>query len=654
MKQIYYKENNYEYQKLLEPGYIGKMKMRNRSVMPAMGTIMTNADQSLSDNFLEYHFARAAGEIGLNIVEITNVEARGQGQQCCPGIWHDKFLPGLTKLANGIHERGGCGCIQLHHAGRGTLKSICNERPVAPSQIRAEGVPEVPRALEHHEVIQVIDAFGDGAVRAKRAGFDCVEVHGGHGYLVFAFLSPLSNQRTDEYGGSLENRARFMKEIIRNIKQKCGEDYPVIVRLSISEEKPGGWCKEEMLKVSKMAEEAGADAIHTTTGNFYDLGAVYKVISPMYIPRGFLLNDIKDVKNAVNIPVIGVGGLLPDIAEKALKDNVADFVSFGRQSLADPDFMKKVRENKLDDIRYCIRCNSCMMQIEIDQQLRCAVNAALGREAECVITPADEKKNILIAGAGPGGMEAALIAGQRGHNVKLYERAGELGGGQLRLALNIKGKEDIANTIKYHEVMFEKYSNIKVILNTKVDRELIEKEKPDTVIIATGGKSQALKCPGNDKEKVVSAFDFLAGKATVGDSVIVVGGGLVGAETAQLLAEQGKKITIVEMDTRIARTMDPATLFWVLEKLGEEKATILTETTVKEVTDSGAIAVDKDGKETELTADSVMVAIGTVPDTELEDSLAGINTDVYTIGDASEVHKIMHAISDGFHLAKEL
>ncbi|MDR2021445.1 MAG: NAD(P)/FAD-dependent oxidoreductase [Treponema sp.] len=654
MKHACYKETNKDYENLLNPGYIGKMRLRNRSVMPAMGTIMTNADQTISENFLEYHFARAAGEIAMNVIEITSVEERGKGQQCCPGIWHDKFIPGLGRLAGGIHERGGRCCIQLHHAGRGTGTYITGERPVAPSELKAAGMNEVPRALEHHEVIQIIDAFGDGAKRAQKAGCDCVEIHGGHGYLVFSFLSPLSNQRTDEFGGSLENRARFMLEIIRNIKQKCGKDYPVIPRFSISEERPGGWTKSDMLRVAKWAEEAGADAIHSTTGSFYDLGGVYKVISPMYIPHGFLLNDIRDLKKAVNIPVIAVGGITPDLAETALNEGGADFVSFGRQSLADPDFMKKLRTHKAGDIRYCIRCNSCMMQIEVNQQLRCAVNAALGREKESEIRPADEKKNILIAGAGPAGMEAALIAGQRGHNVKLYEKSGELGGGQLRLALNIKGKDDIENTIAYHKNTIAKYDNIKVILNTKVDRKLIDAEEPDAVIIATGGKPISLKVPGSDKKQVVSVFDLLSGKASAGNSVVVIGGGLIGAEAAQSLAEKGKKVTIVEMESRIARTMDPATLFWVIEKLGEKNAEILTNATVKEITDSGVVVVDKDGKKTNIAADTVVVAVGTTPDTDLENELEGIKTDVYIIGDALAAQKIMHAISDGFHLARAL
>jgi 2,4-dienoyl-CoA reductase-like NADH-dependent reductase (Old Yellow Enzyme family) len=281
---VYCQKNNENYAKLLEPGQIGKMKLRNRTVMPAMGTILANIDQSLNDDFREYHYARAEGEIGLNVLEICSVERRGQGLQCVPGLWHDKFIPGFARLADGIHERGGKVCAQLHHAGRGATTAIIDEQPVAPSAIRAALMQEVPRALKRHEVVEVIDAFGDAARRAQIAGVDCVEIHGGHGYLVFAFLTPLSNKRTDEYGGSFENRVRFLEEIIFNVKKKCGKDYPVIVRLSISEDLPGGWTKEDTLAAVKIAEKAGADAIHTTSGNNYDLGAAHKVISPMYLP----------------------------------------------------------------------------------------------------------------------------------------------------------------------------------------------------------------------------------------------------------------------------------------------------------------------------------------------------------------------------------
>lgn len=646
---------NPNYKKMFEPGYIGKMKLRNRTIMPAMGTVMASEDQTLNDYFLDYHFARAEGEIGLNILEITSVEKRGQGLPCVPGIWSDKFIPGLARLSAGIHERGGKVGIQLHHAGRGAYRNIIGEQAVGPSAIRAAGMPEAPRALSRNEVVEVIEAYGDAALRAKKADCDCVEVHGGHGYMVWAFLSPLSNQRTDEYGGSFENRTRFMTEIIKNIKGKCGSDYPVIVRLSVSEDLPGGLEKKDSLKIAKIAEEAGADALHMTSGNFFDLGAIYKVISPMYVPHGFLLEDAKDYKKALNIPVIAVGGLTHQLAEKALEEGTSDFVSFGRPVIADPDFVKKIREGRLDEIRTCIRCNEgCIKEIFLYKHVKCSVNPAVGRERECVITPAKEKKNILIIGAGPGGMEAALIAGQRGHNVKLYEKTGELGGGQLRLAMNIKGKEDLNYLVEYHKNMFKKYDNIQVFLNTTVNRKLIENEKPDVVINATGAEAALMKCPGTDKKNVATAFDFLAGKTNVGDSVIVVGGGLIGTETAQYLAAQGKKVTIVEMMDDIAMTLDFMTRFWIMEQLNKHGVKIMTGTAVKEFVDNGAVVICPNGKEEILCADSVLIAIGTKPNTAIEKELEGIDADIYTIGDAKEVGKIKTAVAEGYHLARKL
>lgn len=646
---------NSKYTKMFEPGYIGKMKLRNRTVMPAMGTCMANNDQSINDYYLDYHFARTEGEIGLNILEITSVEKRGQGLPCVPGIYDDKFIPGLARLADGIHERGGKACVQLHHAGRGAYRNITGQQGVGPSPIRAAGMKEAPRELSRHEVVEIIEAYGDGAKRAQMAGFDCVEVHGGHGYMVWAFLSPLSNQRTDEYGGNFDNRMRFLEEIIQNIKRKCGQDYPVIVRLSVSEDLPGGLEIKDTLEIAKRMEKAGGDALHMTSGNFFDLGAIYKVISPMYVPHGFLLEETKEFKKVLNIPVIAVGGLTHELAEQALEEGTADFVSFGRPVLADPEYVKKVREGREDEIRTCIRCNEgCIKEIFLYKHIKCSVNPAVGREAECVITPTTEKKKISIIGAGPGGMEAALVAGQRGHDVKLYEKTGELGGGQLRLATNIPGKEDLNSLVKYHENMFRKYDNIQVFLNTNMTKELIENDHADVVIIATGGKAIVPKLPGIDKKNVVTAFDVLEGKVQVGKSAIIVGGGLVGCETAHYLAQDGRKIQVVEMMDDVATTLDFMTRFWLMEEMGKQGVEFLTKTKIKEFTDKGAIVCDSEGNEREMIAETVVVAVGTESINDLEEELKDIDADVYTIGDAKQARKIISAVADGYHLARRL
>lgn len=649
-------KSNSKYQKILEPGYIGKMKLKNRTVMPAMGTVMANEDQTINKYYLDYLFARAEGEMGLQILEITSVEKRGQGLPSVPGIWHDKFIPGLARLADGIHERGGKACVQLHHAGRGAYRNIIGEQPVGPSSIRAAGTKEAPRELSTNEVVEIIEAYGDGARRAQMAGYDCVEVHGGHGYMVWAFLSPLSNQRTDGYGGNFDNRLRFLEEILQNIKNKCGQDYPIIVRLSASEDLPGGLELKDTLEIAKRAEKAGADALHMTSGNFFDLGAIYKVISPMYVPHGFLLEETKEFKKVLNIPVIAVGGLTPEIAEQALEEGTADFVSFGRTSLSDPDFVKKLREGKEDEIRHCIRCNEgCIKEIFLYKHIKCSVNPAVGREAECIISPAAEKKKIVIVGAGPGGMEAALIAGQRGHKVKLYEKTGELGGGQLKLAASITGKDDLNNIVTYHDYMFKKYSdNIEVILNTEVNKELIEREDADVVIIATGGKAILPNIPGANNDNVVTAFDVLGKKVNVGNSVSVVGGGLIGVETAHQLALDGKSVKIVEMMDDVATTLDFMTRFWLMEQMSKQDIEIFTKTKIKEFTDKGAIVIENGSTEKELTADTVVVAIGVTSVNDLEEELKDINADVYTIGDAKKSGKIIQAIADGYHLARKL
>lgn len=647
-------KNNEQYKKLLEPGYIGKMKLRNRTIMPAMGSVMVNPDQTINDYYMHYHFARTEGGIGLNTAEIVSVEKRGQGLPCIPGIYDDKFIAGLSRLAKGIRIRGGKSCVQLHHAGRGAIRSITGEQSVSASSVRAKTKIETPRALETYEVMQVIEAFVNGAVRAKAAGFDCVEIHGAHGYMVWQFLSPISNLRTDQYGGSLENRCRFAEEIIRGIKNKCGTDYPVIFRLSFTDGLPGGNGKKETIEIAKRIEMAGADALNLSCGESFDRSLNYKIISPMYVPHGFLLEDTKDYKKALNIPVIAVGALTPDIAEKALEDGTADFIGFGRTVVADPDMMKKVKEGRTEEIRFCIRCNSCQHEIFKFKPITCAINPAVGMERECVLTKAEEKKNIAVVGAGPGGMEAALIAGQRGHNVKLFEVTGELGGGQLKVAASIPGKEDLNNIVKYHAAMFNKYDNINVCLNTAATKELIEQGNYDAVILATGGKPFVPDIPGIDGDNVVFYDDVIFGNAVCGDNVLVIGGGLIGCETAHYISSGGKSVHIVEMLDSILGDADSITSLWLTEEMEKNKVKITTCTEIKKVTNQGAIGCDQNGNEIKFTADTIVVAAGIVPANDWEAKLAGINADVYTIGDAVKGRKVLDAVAEGYHLARRL
>jgi len=647
-------KENQSYKNLLSPGYIGKMKLRNRSIMPAMGSDMVNPDQSINDYYREYHYARAEGGVALCVMDIVSVEKRGQGLPCVPGIYSDHFIPDLSRMAKGIRIRGGKSCVQLHHAGRGAIRSIIGEQSVSASNVRAKTKPETPRELETYEVVQVIEAFINGAVRAKQAGVDCVEIHGGHGYLVWQFLSPISNLRTDQYGGSLENRCRLLEEIIQGIKKKCGADYPVIVRISMTDGIPGGNGKKETLEIAKRIEAAGADAINLSCGEAFDGSLNYYIISPMYIPHGFLLEDVKDFKKILSIPIIAVGGMTPDIAEKALEEGIADFIGFGRTVVADPDMMNKVKEGRTDEIRFCIRCNSCLHEIFQYKPITCAVNPAVGMEKECILTPTIKKKKIAVVGAGPGGMEAALVAGQRGHDVTLFEATGELGGGQLKVAASIPGKEDLYNITKYHKAMFKKYDNIKVRLNTVADRSLIEQGNYNAVILASGGKPLIPNIPGIDGSNVVIYEDLILGDVDCGNNVLVIGGGLIGSESAHYLATLGKTVHIVEMLDNILGDADSTTKRWLNEEMEKKGVKITTRTAIKKITPQGAIGCDREGNEIEFVADTVVIAAGIIPANDWEAKLAGIDVEIYTIGDAVKGRKVLDSIFEGYHLARRI
>jgi len=642
-----------DYRVLFSPIRIGKMEVPNRFVVPPMGTNLANSDGSIGKDFIDYWEARAKGGFGLLIVEVTAIDPLGKAIPKQPCLYDDSFISGFKKLADTVHRYGAKLAIQLHHAGRQTTSPVIGAQPVAPSAIPCPVSKEIPRELSTCEVYELIEKFGDAALRARMAGADAVEVHGAHGYLVAQFMSAYSNKRIDEFGGTFENRMRFPVEIIKNIKLKAGNSFPVIFRLSGEERISGGRQIDESRAVARVLEEAGADALHVSVGVY---GSMSYIVPPADVPPGFILSYAEEIKKAVSIPVIGVGRINnPALAADAILSGKADLLAWGRQSLADPETPNKIAAGKIEDISPCIACNQgCIGGIFDPKRMRvsCLVNPFCGKEGDMRIEPAETKKKVVVVGAGPGGLEAAWVAAARGHEVLLYEKDC-LPGGQFRIGAIAPAKQDIAKAITYYVHMCRKYG-VELKFGVEADAKRIIADNPDAIIVATGGEPIIPGIPGIDGPNVVKANDILLGRKEAGRRVLIIGGGMVGCETADFLGEHGHEVTLVEMLPEIGQDVQDAVRFFLLKRLSGHKTTILTNTEVTEIS-ADTVKAKKDGEDIELKGfDTVVIAVGAKPVNGLEQELKGKVPELYVIGDAVEARKAIDAIEEGAKIAVKL
>jgi len=618
-----------------------------------MGTNLANPDGTVSEEFIDYWEARARGGWGLLIVEITAIDPLGKAIPYQPCLWDDKFIPGFKKLVDTVHRYGAKIAVQLHHAGRQTTPQIIGQQPVAPSPVPCLISKEMPRELSVSEVYELIEKFGDAAVRAREAGFDAVEVHGAHGYLVAQFMSQHSNKRVDEFGGSFHNRMRFPVEVIKNIRRKVGGSYPIIFRLSADEKVTGGRTVDESRAAARVIEAAGADALHVSVGVY---GSMQYIVPPADVPPGFILSDAEEIKKAVSVPVIGVGRINdPVLAVDAILSGKADLVAWGRQSLADPEVPNKVSAGLIEDISPCIACNQgCIGYIFNPEKMKatCLVNPFCGRERRMKIEPAGRKKKVIIVGGGPGGLEAAWIAAARGHNVILFEKE-NVTGGQFRVGAIAPAKQDLAKAINFYTHMGKKYG-VEYRLGVEANAEQILAENPDAVIIATGAAPNIPDIPGIDNPNIVTSTEVLLGIKVPGAKVLIVGGGMVGCETADLLGEHGHEVTIVDMLPEIATDVQDSVRYFLLKRLMERKIAIYTNTKVTEFIADGAKA-EKDGKDMLFTGfDTIIIAVGAKPVNNLRYELEGKVPELYIIGDALEARKAIDAIEEGASVAIKL
>jgi len=633
-------------------GKIGGIQLRNRIIMAPMGTLLANKDGTVSERLCRYYEERAKGGVGLIIVEVTAVAREGRVDSREIGIYDDKFLPGLKQLADCCHRQGALIAIQLHHAGRQTTSQATGGQPVAPSPIPSPAVGVMPRELTIAEIQGLVESYGQSAKRAREAGFDAVEVHGAHGYLVCQFLSAYSNKRTDKYGGSLENRTRFALEAVASIKELAGADYPLLFRISAKEGVPDGLKLEETRIIAQRLEQAGVHCLDISAGN-YDAGQL--IIQPGWLSRGCLVPLAEAIKKEVTIPVSVAGRLNdPVLANQIIEQGKTDFVSLGRPLLADPELPRKAMEGRLDDLRMCTACCHCIDWVMGNARpVTCAINATTGREEETLLKPAQKPKKVLVIGAGPGGMEAARVAGLRRHEVTLIDKEQKLGG-QLNIAAIPPGKEELATITRFMETQLAKLG-VMVKLGQEATVDTVARMKPDVVVVATGSSTVLPDIPGADLPNVSLARDVISGKKTVGKRAVVVGGGRVGCETADLLASQGKEVTLVRMTGRspLAGDMGMMTSTMLLAKLRRDGVITKPNSRTEKITREGVI-VTKDGQSKLLEADSVVLSPAPIPDNTLAQQLKDVVPEVHIIGDASKPRGIFEAIHEGYRITSEL
>lgn len=618
---------------LFSPINIGTLKLRNRLVMAPMGTNFGAGNGFVSEHNINHYTEKARNGMALLIVEAMYVHQSGAHRKNALALTDDKYIPGLTELTESVHKEGAAIAAQLAHSGRIVAHLPEGFINLAPSAVPNRITGVVPHELSITEIKSMVECFANGALRAKKAGFDAVEIHAGHGYLIMQFLSPLWNKRCDEYGGNLENRCRFALEIVRAVKRKTGSDFPVIFRLSFDEMIPGGQTPDDSLYLAKELERNGVDCLHVSGGNNETPEDMSKVIATMYTKPGYFIDYARKVKKEVRIPVIAVGRLGdPKLAESVIRDGNADLVCLGRSIYADPQWCKKVQEGREDEITPCIACNAgCIERLNRQLKITCVQNPMLGRNIY-KIKPAAVKKKVLVIGAGIAGLETAIRAAQRGHLVDIWEKS-HIAGGQICLAAKAPGKEMFDDLINSRIRHLDRLG-IQIKYGQEANVENVMEGGYDVVVTATGGQPVHLQEEWRQNRLVQDAWAYLANPkpACKSHNAVVIGAGSVGVETAHLLHEMGYKVFILEKTETPASNMMPTVRAALMRQFEKADIQIVTSADMKRI-EGNTVYYMQAGEEKNIEdVQIILEAVGVRCEEGLYMSLKETGLPVLTIG----------------------
>ena len=618
--------------------------------MPGLASFLIEDDGSITDKTVEHYRRRAAGGPAMVIVEACAVSPEGIVSRHQARICDDCFVEGLARIAQVIRAEGAVPAVQLHHGGRQVPARVINRKPLSPSNLPCPTIRGDVEPLTIDGIHEMILKFGESAQRALQAGFDLIEIHGAHGYLVNQFLSPFSNIREDEYGGDRARRARFAIEIVKELRKRVGEGFPLSFKISAQEFVPGGLNVDESIELLKLIVPAGVDIVQVSAGN--DATPEW-ICQPMFMEKACLADSAAKIKHALQIPVMTVGRINdPLLAEEIIREGRADLVCMGRGLLADPEMPKKAKEGRLDDIRICIACNTCMESIFRRGRVECLVNPTLGREKEMELKPAEKKKRVMVVGGGPGGLHVAAVAAARGHEVLLFEKQPHLGG-QLVLGSVTKYKKELLSLISFQKKQVEKMG-IKTYLNREVTSQTVKETHPDVVILCTGARPIRPPLPGIEKSVVLSLQEILNGEKPVPKKTVVLGGGATGCEVAHHLSENGCQVTVVEQLPKIAEQMESITRKVLLKQLRDNKVQFLTGHRISRIEDHGVYVTSESGAEVFIEAEAVVIAIGNKPDNRLYEEIASLGIPIHQIGDCLEPRSAKAAISEAAEIGRAI